>query len=94
MKLPVNVSSDAAPVTQAGARVPATSPPPPSLRFLRLREVCSLTTLGKSSIYARMKDPGPLRFPAPVVIGPRCVAWRERDVVAWLEARQARETWQ
>lgn len=27
------------------------------------------------------------RFPAPVRLGPRCVAWRERDLIAWQEQR-------
>ena len=29
------------------------------------------------------------RFPAPVKIGPRAVAWKAEEVHAWLESRKA-----
>jgi prophage regulatory protein len=49
-------------------------------RFLRRRDVQSLTGLSCSTIYARVKEGS---FPAPFPIGPQAVAWLEADVVAW-----------
>lgn len=57
---------------------------PAKERFLRLPEVMSRTGLGKSSIYG-LQAAG--QFPASVRIGPRCVAWRESGIDAWIQAR-------
>jgi prophage regulatory protein len=51
--------------------------------LLRLRAVKERTGLSRSSIYA---DPG---FPRPVKIGPRAVAWVEREIADWIAARVA-----
>jgi prophage regulatory protein len=56
-------------------------------KFLRLPEVEALTGLKKSSIYAGMKATPPT-FPACVRLSTRAVAWRERDLIEWQEARQ------
>lgn len=55
-------------------------------RLLRLEGVENLTALRKSSIYTYMakKEHG---FPTPVRIGARAVAWRESEVLAWIESR-------
>ncbi|KAA9005944.1 helix-turn-helix transcriptional regulator [Histidinibacterium aquaticum] len=44
-----------------------------------------MTGLSRSSIYDMMARG---EFPKPVKIGRRAVAWREGDIVAWLNARQ------
>ncbi len=53
-------------------------------RLLRLPEVLRMTGLSRSTLYRLI---GEGRFPAPVRIGPRAVAWRERDVLEWQETR-------
>lgn len=56
-------------------------------RLLRRPEVEARTGLSRSTIYQWMKDG---RFPKPVRLGERIVAWRESDVTAWLESRETR----
>jgi len=55
-----------------------------SLRLLRRFDVENLTGLARSTIYAAIAEG---KFPAPVKIGPRAVAWRESDVRKWIEER-------
>jgi prophage regulatory protein len=45
--------------------------------LLRVKSVQDLTGLGKSSLYASMRDG---LFPNPVKIGKRAVAWKASDV--------------
>jgi prophage regulatory protein len=54
-------------------------------KALRLPTVIERTGLSRSSIY-RLVQLG--RFPAPVKLSERASAWRESDVVAWLESRR------
>lgn len=56
-------------------------------KLLRRPEVEARTGLARSTIYAWMNRSA---FPQPVQLGERLVAWRESDVNAWLESRQAR----
>jgi prophage regulatory protein len=50
-------------------------------RLLRLRDVKEITGLGKSTIYNMMnKD----KFPRPVRIAQKAVAWKVEDLDAWL----------
>lgn len=51
-------------------------------RFLRRREVEDRTGKCTSALYSAMKAG---LFPKPVKIGPRSVAWRSRDIEAFLE---------
>ena len=62
--------------------------PEPSVsgRLLRLPAVENLSGLKKTTIYARMADKND-PFPVPVRLGGRAVAWREREVLAWIEGR-------
>lgn len=48
--------------------------------FLRLPEVKALTGLSKTSIYELIRSK---RFPAPVRLGPRAVAWVRSEVRQW-----------
>ena len=52
--------------------------------FMRLPAVLRETALCRSSLYAEIKQG---RFPAPVRIGLRSVAWRSEDIDAWKKAR-------
>lgn len=58
-------------------------------RFVRRPEVENLTALSRSSIYEKLSphscryDP---KFPRPVKIGQRAVAWRLSEVEAWIAA--------
>jgi prophage regulatory protein len=57
------------------------------VRLLRRAEVERLTGLSRSTLYSWMKEG---RFPQPVRLGERIVAWRESDVIEWLESRETR----
>ena len=51
---------------------------------LKLPRVQELTSLPVSTLYAWVKQG---RFPAPVKLGVRSVAWRLSDVQGWLDSR-------
>ncbi len=52
--------------------------------LLRLPQVESTCGLKKSAIYARIKEG---TFPAPVMLGPKSVAWRSDEVTHWVDSR-------
>ena len=54
--------------------------------FLRMPTFMRMTGLGRSTIYRLMADQ---KFPCPVRLGPRAVAWRRSDLDRWSEARPA-----
>ncbi len=56
-----------------------------TVRFLRRPQVEAMTGLSKSSIYS-LKAEG--RFPEPIVIGSRAVAWEEAEVQQWMQERK------
>ncbi len=53
-------------------------------RLLRKSEVLRLCALSRSGLYAKIKAG---EFPRPVRLGPRAVAWREKEVRDWIESR-------
>lgn len=53
-------------------------------RFLRLREVMRQVGLGRSAIYESIREG---RFPKPVSIGARAVAWPSDEIAAWIDSR-------
>lgn len=53
-------------------------------RLIRLEAVKARTCLIRSTIYAYMRDG---RFPPPVAISERCVAWVEAEIDAWIVDR-------
>lgn len=55
-------------------------------RLLRADDVCHLTGLGRSTLYAKVKAG---EFPNAVQLHGACVAWRESEVDAWIAARPA-----
>lgn len=52
--------------------------------LLKRQQVEAATSLSRSTIYEMMSKG---TFPKPVRLGAQRVAWRERDVIAWLAAR-------
>lgn len=50
-------------------------------RLIRLPEVQHRVGLGRSTIYRWMSEG---KFPKPVQLGTRAVAWRETDIDRWL----------
>jgi prophage regulatory protein len=55
-------------------------------RLIRLSEVLHLTGLGKSQVYALTSAH---KFPEPIKLSERCVAWAEIEVRAWIAERLA-----
>ena len=53
-------------------------------RLIRRPEVERLTSLSRSALYSAMSEG---RFPRPVSLGRRSVAWRLRDIEGWIESR-------
>lgn len=54
-------------------------------RLIRLEDVMKMTALSRSSIYACIAEG---RFPKPLRIGRRAVAWRESEILNWISSRQ------
>ena len=52
-----------------------------SMKFLRRPQVENLTGLSRSTIYSMVLDGS---FPKQIKIGRRAVAWREADIVNWM----------
>ena len=55
-------------------------------KLLRRPEVEARTGLGRSTIYDWMRQG---KFPRPVKLGTRLVAWRQSDIDAWLDAQSS-----
>ncbi len=55
-------------------------------RLIRLKEVMHRVGLGRSTIY-RWMDEG--KFPKPVRLGVRTVAWEESDIDLWVQSKTA-----
>lgn len=58
-------------------------------RLIRLSEVMSRTGRSRSSIYDDINND---RFPKPVAIGERAVAWRASEIDQWIASRETRPT--
>jgi len=52
-------------------------------KLIRIKTVCDLTGIGKTSVYS-IPD-----FPKRVAVSARAVAWRLSEVQAWIESRQS-----
>ena len=55
------------------------------MELLTAKQVTTLTTLSRMTIW-RYIPAG--TFPNCIKLGPKRVAWRRKDVMAWLESRQ------
>ena len=51
------------------------------MRILKLKEVLNRTGLGKTSLYALIKNAD---FPKQIPLGSRAVGWLENEVDAWI----------
>lgn len=51
--------------------------------MLRLDRVKLITGLSRSQIYYRIEQG---RFPRPVQLGEKAVAWRQTEIIVWMEA--------
>ena len=68
--------------SQHGSRTPTFESPAP--KFLRMPLVVRMTGLGRSTIYRLIAQN---KFPGPVRVGDRAVAWRQVDLDKWSEGR-------
>jgi prophage regulatory protein len=55
-------------------------------QFLRLPDVASVVGWSRVTIYRAVKEG---RFPQPVKLGARSIAWPESEIAEWQEARKA-----
>jgi prophage regulatory protein len=51
-------------------------------KILRLRAVCAMCGLSRSTIYARMAEG---TFPKTIKLGKKAVGWLQSDISAWLD---------
>ena len=56
-----------------------------TIRLLKITDLCKLLHTSRASVYVWMREQN---FPQPIRLTPRNVAWRESDVLDWIE-RQA-----
>ena len=77
-----------APVALASARLESAPPvlPLPEIGFVRLPTVLAYVGLGKSTLWAMVRDKD---FPAPIRLSERNVGWNVGDVRAWIAGRIA-----
>ncbi len=52
------------------------------MRFLRLKDVMTMTGLSRSSIYRYIAQE---QFPVAVSLGGRSIAWVESEVQSWMQ---------
>lgn len=57
--------------------------------LLTLKDLCTLLSLARSTIYGLIKAG---RFPQPLQVGRRAVRWRRADVERWQSTLRARRT--
>jgi prophage regulatory protein len=57
-------------------------------RMVDLKTIVDMTSLRRATIYAMVKEGA---FPKPHQLGKRRIAWREADVIKWLQSWQAVE---
>lgn len=55
-----------------------------AVQLLRMSSVMRVTGLGRSTIYKLMAE---AKFPPPVQLVGRSVAWRRTDIESWAQAR-------
>ena len=56
----------------------------PTALFIRMAVVMRMTGLGRSTIYRLMAED---KFPSPVRLAKRAIAWRRIDLERWSEGR-------
>ncbi len=53
-------------------------------RMIGAKAVCNMTSLSRFAVYQAVKTGS---FPAPYQIGPKRIAWRESEIMEWLDSR-------
>lgn len=66
--------------------MPMTAPQENKMKLIRIKEVCQLTSLARSTVYKFVAEG---TFPKQVVLGSNCVAWVESEIHEWLKGRIA-----
>ncbi|EGX6956817.1 AlpA family transcriptional regulator [Aeromonas hydrophila] len=54
------------------------------MKLIKLKDVTEMTTLSKATIYRLMKQGS---FPGPIRLGPKCVAWKQSEIIEWVELK-------
>lgn len=54
------------------------------MKLIKLAKVQSMTSLGRSTIYKFISEN---KFPKPIKLGSKSVAWIEREILDWIEDR-------
>ncbi len=54
------------------------------MNFLNIKDVCRATTLSRATVYRGIAEG---RFPKPLKLSPRRVAWPETAIEEWAESR-------
>jgi prophage regulatory protein len=75
---PASTRPDSAPRSHSAR--PAVPPAQPD-KLIRIKTVCELTGLGKTSVYSIPE------FPKRVVLSRRAVGWKLSEVQAWIASR-------
>lgn len=55
-------------------------------KFIKIKQVKELCSLSTAEVYRRVATG---TFPKQINLGPKCVAWIEAEVIAWVDARIA-----
>ena len=50
-------------------------------QIFRIKTVCEITGLPKSTVYAKMLNE---EFPRPIKLGRRAVGWKSEELQAWI----------
>jgi prophage regulatory protein len=74
--------------TQTAATAPAADIP--QVAFVRMAAVVRMTGLGRSTIYRLISEN---KFPSPVRLAKRAVAWRRIDLETWSAERPTVSHW-
>jgi prophage regulatory protein len=83
---PAEEPSRPAEAVPGGADSPPESDPGPPDSFMRLAAVKAATGLGRSTIYARIRQG---RFPRPIRLDCNAVAWSSSAIRTWMQRRIA-----
>jgi len=52
-------------------------------RLLRIKQVMQVVPLGRSTIWLKVKQG---KFPQPVKLSERCTAWKESEIMSWMDS--------
>lgn len=55
-------------------------------KILRPRAVCDRLSISRTTLWRKQKDG---KFPAPIRLGSNSIGWRESQIEAWLDSREA-----